>query len=164
MVALGWCRLWPFFRIQSRFACDQRVHLRVWPNHLDLNGHVNKVAISRSPTLAASIGSCVPACWGLHDGKALPIIGDAIAKFRQDLTVPEFRDSHAAYRLGSQMGIYEHRFVRNDRVIGSVGIRRCLERNRRPARSGFTSSRSRPFGATPELPDGRIVLIRAGIL
>src|SRR5262245_44592387 len=65
-----------------------RVRLRVWPNDLDYNLHVNN---GRYLALA-DIGR---AHWFVRTGvlgvarehKAFPVIGDAIAKFRHDLKV-----------------------------------------------------------------------------
>jgi acyl-CoA thioesterase FadM len=69
-----------------------RVYLRVWPNDLDFNIHVNN---GRYLALA-DIGRMH---WFVRTGvlgvtrqqKAFPVIGDAIAKFRHDLKV--FRPS-----------------------------------------------------------------------
>jgi acyl-CoA thioesterase FadM len=102
-----------------------RVHLRVWPNDLDFNGHVNN---GRYLALA-DIGRIH---WFVRTGvlrvarrhSAFPIIGDAIAKFRQDLKV--FQSFEIQTRLigwDRKWGFMEHRFVRNDRVIGVVAIR-----------------------------------------
>ena len=65
-----------------------RVCLRVWPNDLDLNVHVNN---GRYLALA-DIGRMH---WFVRTGvlgvarqqKAFPVVGDAIAKFRHDLKV-----------------------------------------------------------------------------
>ena len=126
-----------------------RVHLRVWPNDLDFNGHVNN---GRYLALA-DIGRIH---WFVRTGvlgvarrnKALPIIGDAIAKFRQDLKLFQRFEIHTRL-IGwdRKWGFLEHRFVRTDRVIGVVAIRGVFKRPERPARSGGTSSRSRPLGA-----------------
>ena len=56
--------------------------------------------------------------------KAFPVIGDAIAKFRQDLKLFQRFEIHTRL-IGwdRKWGFLEHRFVRNDRVIGVVAIR-----------------------------------------
>ena len=102
-----------------------RVHLRVWPNDLDFNGHVNN---GRYLALA-DIGRVH---WFVRTGvlrvarrnKALPIIGDVIAKFRQDLKLFQRFEIHTRL-IGwdRKWGFLEHRFLRNNRVIGVVAIR-----------------------------------------
>ena len=50
-----------------------RVCLRVWPNDLDFNVHVNNGRYLALAELVACIGSCVPACLELHAiGKRSP--------------------------------------------------------------------------------------------
>jgi len=102
-----------------------RVRLRVWPNDLDFNLHVNN---GRYLTLA-NIGG---AHWFVRTGslgifrkhKAFPVIGGAIAKFRHDLKVFQTFEIHT--RLigwGSKWAFFEQRFVRNERVLGVVAVR-----------------------------------------
>jgi acyl-CoA thioesterase FadM len=85
-----------------------RVRLRVWPNDLDYNLHVNN---GRYLALAQISG----AHWFVRTGslgiarqhKAFPVIGDALAKFRHDLKVfQNLRDSYARGRLGQQVGVF----------------------------------------------------------
>lgn len=99
--------------------------MRVWPTDLDFNLHVNN---GRYLALA-DIGRVH---WFLRTGvlqaarrhKAVPIIGDAIAKFRRDLK-PFQRFEIETRMLGwdHRWGFLEHRFVREGRVIGVVAIR-----------------------------------------
>ena len=82
-----------------------RIRLRVWPNDLDFNLHVNN---GRYLALA-DIGRVH---WFVRTGvlgiarqhKAFPVIGDATAKFRRGLS--NLRNSHALDRLGQQMGFF----------------------------------------------------------
>jgi len=102
-----------------------RVCLRVWPNDLDLNIHLNN-----GRYLAfADIGRID---WFVRTGvlkvarqqKSFPVIGDAIAKFRQDLKL--FQSFEIRTRLigwDAKWGFIEHRFLRNNRVVGVVAIR-----------------------------------------
>jgi len=102
-----------------------RVYLRVWPNDLDFNLHVNN---GRYLALA-DIGRIH---WSIRTGvlgvarqqKGFPVIGDAIAKFRHDLKVFQTFEIHTRL-IGwdRKWGFIEHRFVRMDRVIGVVAIR-----------------------------------------
>jgi acyl-CoA thioesterase FadM len=102
-----------------------RVCLRVWPNDLDLNLHVNN---GRYLALA-DIGRIH---WFVRTGilsvarqnKAIPVIGDAIAKFRHDLKIFEtFEIRTRLIGWDRKWGFIEHRFLRMDRVIGVVAIR-----------------------------------------
>jgi acyl-CoA thioesterase FadM len=102
-----------------------RVRLRVWPNDLDFNMHVNN---GRYLSLA-DIGRIH---WFAQTGvltvarrqKAFPVVGDAVAKFRRDLKAFQAFEIHT--RLvgwDHKWGFVEHRFVRRGRVIGVVAIR-----------------------------------------
>lgn len=102
-----------------------RVRLRVWPNDLDINLHVNN-----GRYLAfADIGRMH---WFVRTGvlgiarqrKAFPVVGDALAKFRRDLKAFQSFEIHTRL-LGwdHRWGFIEHRFVRNERVIGVVAVR-----------------------------------------
>jgi len=102
-----------------------RVRLRVWPNDLDYNLHVNN---GRYLALAQISG----AHWFVRTGslgiarqhKAFPVIGDAFAKFRHDLKVFQTFEIHTrVIGWDSKWVFFEHRFVRKDRVIGVVAIR-----------------------------------------
>jgi len=101
------------------------VRMRVWPHDLDFNCHVNN---GRYLSLA-DIGRVH---WCARTGllgmavrqRAVPVVGDVIAKFRRELKVFQSFEVHT--RLvgwNSKWGFLEHRFVRDGRVIGSVTIR-----------------------------------------
>jgi acyl-CoA thioesterase FadM len=102
-----------------------RVHLRVWPNDLDINFHVNNgrylalADIARMHWLMRTDLFRV-----VRQHKALPIIGDAIARFRHDLKLFQVFEIHTRL-IGwdRKWGFVEHRFVRMDRVVGVVAIR-----------------------------------------
>jgi len=101
------------------------VRLRVWPNDLDYNLHVNN---GRYLALAQLSG----AYWTVRTGalriarqhKAFPVIGDTLAKFRHDLKVFQTFEIHTRL-IGwdRKWGFFEHRFVRKGRVIGVVAVR-----------------------------------------
>lgn len=101
------------------------IRLRVWPNDLDLNIHVNN---GRYLALA-DIGRMH---WFVRTGiigvarqeKAFPIVGDAIAKFRRDLKLFQTVEIHTRL-IGwdEKWGFIEHRFVRKQRVLGVVTVR-----------------------------------------
>ena len=132
-----------------------RVHLRVWPNDLDFNGHVNN---GRYLALA-DIGRVH---WFVRTGvlrvarrnKALPIIGDAIAKFRQDLKLFQRFEIHTRL-IGwdRKWGFLEHRFVRTDRVIGVVAIRGVFKGPGGPLDPGVLLAGVAHAAPSPELPE-----------
>jgi len=102
-----------------------RIRLRVWPNDLDANLHVNN---GRYLALA-DIGRLH---WFARAGlmsvarqqKAFPVVGDAIAKFRRELTAFQSFEIHTRI-IGwdHKWGFLEHRFIRDGRVLGVVAIR-----------------------------------------
>jgi acyl-CoA thioesterase FadM len=102
-----------------------RVCLRVWPNDLDFNMHVNN---GRYLALA-DIGRvhwflCTGVLAVAKQHKAFPVIGDAIAKFRHDLKAFQTFEIHTRL-IGwdRKWGFIEHRFMRMGRVVGVVAIR-----------------------------------------
>jgi len=124
-----WLRLLHLLLFRDRRRVElfatTRVKVRVWPNDLDLNRHVNN---GRYLSLA-DLGRID---WFLRTGllqlalkrRALPVIGDALAKFRRDLRVFQACEIHSRL-LGwdQRWGFIEHRFVRAGRVLGVVAIR-----------------------------------------
>jgi len=111
-----------------------RVDLRVWPNDLDLNLHVNNGRYLAFADIArihwfVSTGVLSVA----RQQRAFPVISDAIAKFRHDLKLFQTFAIHTRL-LGwdRKWGYVEHRFVRLDRVIGVVAIRGVFKGPRGP--------------------------------
>jgi acyl-CoA thioesterase FadM len=102
-----------------------RVSLRVWPNDLDINFHVNNgrylalADIGRIHWFAVTGALAVA-----RRQKAFPVVGDAIAKFRRDLKAFQTFEIHTRL-IGwdPKWGFIEHRFVRDQRVIGVVAVR-----------------------------------------
>jgi acyl-CoA thioesterase FadM len=130
------------------------VRLRVWPNDLDFNLHVNN---GRYLTLA-DIGRTH---WFLRTGmvgvarryKAYPVVGDAIAKFRRDLRV--FQSFEIYSRLigwDHKWGFLEHRFVREGRVLGVVAIRGLFKGSEGPVDPGTLLKGLAHAAGSPELP------------
>jgi acyl-CoA thioesterase FadM len=132
-----------------------RVHLRAWPNDLDINLHVNN---GRYLALA-DIGRIH---WFVRTGvlavarreKAFPVIGDAIAKFRQDLKIFQTFEIHTRL-IGwdRKWGFLEHRFVRRDRVIGVVAIRGVFKGPGGPVDPGLLLAAIAHATPSPELPE-----------
>jgi acyl-CoA thioesterase FadM len=132
-----------------------RVRLRVWPNDLDINFHVNN-----GRYLAfADIGRLQ---WFVRTGalgiarkqKAFPVVGDAIAKFRRDLKL--FQSFEIYTRLlgwDEKWGFIEHRFVRNDRVIGVVAIRGVFKGPDGPIDPGVLLAGLAHEIPSPQLPE-----------
>ena len=102
-----------------------RITLRVWPNDLDLNFHVNNgryLALADIGRMHWFVSTGVLAI--ARQEKMFPVVGDAIAKFRRDLKVFESFEIHTRLMgWNHKWGFLEHRFVRNHRVIGVVAIR-----------------------------------------
>jgi len=99
--------------------------MRVWPNDLDLNLHVNNgrylalADIARMHWFARSRAFQVA-----RRERAVPIVGDAIAKFRRDLKL--FQTFEIRTRIlgwDDRWGFIEHRFVRDARTLGVVAVR-----------------------------------------
>ena len=132
-----------------------RVCLRVWPNDLDFNVHVNN---GRYLALA-DIGRMQ---WFVRTGvlgvarqrKAFPVVGDAIAKFRHDLKVFETFEIHTRL-IGwdRKWGFIEHRFVRKDRVIGVVAIRGVFKGPDGPVDPGVLLEGVGYTAPSPALPE-----------
>ncbi len=131
-----------------------RIRLRVWPNDPDFNLHVNN---GRYLTLA----DIARLHWFVRTGvweaarrqKAIPIVGDALAKFRRDLKAFDVFDIETRM-LGwdHRWGFLEHRFVRGGRALGVVAIRGLFKG---PNGSLEPSALLNPLGidvASPPLP------------
>jgi acyl-CoA thioesterase FadM len=113
-----------------------RIRLRVWPNDLDLNGHVNNgryLSIADLGRIDWFVRSGVLRVARAHG--AFPVVGDAIAKFRRDLKVFEAFEIHSRM-LGwdEKWGFMEHRFIKNGRVLGVVAIRGVFKGRAGPIR------------------------------
>jgi len=132
-----------------------RVSLRVWPNDLDMNFHVNN---GRYLALA-DIGRIH---WFMRTGalgvarrqQAFPVIGDAIAKFRRDLRLFQTFEIHTRL-IGwdSKWGFIEHRFVRNRRVVGMVVVRGVFKGPDGPINPGALLEGLAHSATSPELPE-----------
>lgn len=132
-----------------------QVTLRVWPNDLDINLHVNN---GRYLALA-DIGRLH---WFVRTGalgvarqqQAFPVVGDAIAKFRRDLKAFQSFEIHTRL-LGwdEKWGFIEHRFVRNHRVIGVVAIRGVFKGPGGPLDPGILLRGLAHSSPSPKLPD-----------
>ena len=105
-----------------------RVSIRVWPNDLDTNMHVNN---GRYLTLA-DLGRLD---WFVRTGvyasakrrRVFPVVADAVAKYRSELRL--FETVQIESRLvgwSGRWGFLEHRFIRDGRVVAMVGIRGAL--------------------------------------
>jgi acyl-CoA thioesterase FadM len=143
------------FGSKVNLLATTRVRLRVWPNDLDLNAHVNN---GRYLSLA-DIGRIH---WFVRTGvleiarqhRTWPVIGDAIAKFRQDLKLLQVFEIHTRL-IGwdHKWGFLEHRFVRNNRVIGVVAIRGVFKGPGGPLDPGVLLAGVAHSAPSPELPE-----------
>jgi acyl-CoA thioesterase FadM len=130
------------------------IRLRVWPNDLDINRHVNN---GRYLTLA----DLARMDWFLRTGvfaaarqhQAFPVIGDAIAKFRRDLRL--FQSFEIRTRMigwDHKWGFLEHRFVRAGRIIGVVAIRGVFKSPQGPVDPQQLLAQLHQQKASPECP------------
>jgi acyl-CoA thioesterase FadM len=132
-----------------------RVSLRVWPNDLDINLHVNNGRYLALADIArihwfARTGALDVA----RRHKSFPVVGDAIAKFRRDLKV--FQTVEIRTRLigwDRKWGFIEHRFVRDHRVIGVVAIRGIFKGPGGPIDPGLLLTELAHSAPSPELPE-----------
>ena len=132
-----------------------RISLRVWPNDLDINLHVNN---GRYLALA-DLGRIH---WFVRTGtlgaarrhRAFPVVGDAVAKFRRDLKLFQSFEIHTRL-IGwdRKWGFIEHRFVRHRRVIGVVVIRGVFKGPDGPLEPAVLLSALAHEAPSPELPE-----------
>jgi acyl-CoA thioesterase FadM len=131
-----------------------RVSLRVWPNDLDLNLHVNNgryLALADISRMHWFVSTGVLAI--AREQKMFPVVGDAIAKFRRDLKVFESFEIHTRLMgWNRKWGFLEHRFVRNQRVIGVVAIRGIFNGPEGPLDPGVLLAGLAHASPSPQLP------------
>jgi acyl-CoA thioesterase FadM len=110
-----------------------RISLRVWPDDIDANLHVNN---GRYLALA-DLGRIT---WFVRAGvlsrarrfRALPVISDAVAKFRRELKLLQPFQIETRLLGWEQRCIYlEHRFLVDEHVSGVVGVRCVFKSGRR---------------------------------
>lgn len=131
------------------------LRMAVMPNDLDFNGHVNN---GRFLTLA-DVGRMD---FVLRSGaakvafrmRALPIVGDSLAKFRRDLKLFERFDIQTRL-IGwdDKWTFMEHRFLRHDRVLGVVVIRGLFKGPQGPISPGRFLEAMGLQVTPPALPD-----------
>jgi acyl-CoA thioesterase FadM len=137
------------------FLATTRVRLRVWPNDLDYNLHVNN---GRYLALAHISGVHWIVRTGLfgiaRQQKAFPVVADALAKFRHDLKVFQTFEIHSrVIGWDSKWVFFEHRFVRKDRVLGVVAGRVVLKAQSGPVDPQVLLAGFAPSAPSPELPE-----------
>lgn len=130
------------------------VRMHVWPNDLDINLHVNNGRY-------LSLADISRLDWFVRTGvlqlarrqRAIPVVGDAIAKFRRELKPwQKFEIRTRLMGWDHRWGFLEHRFVRDDRVLGVVAIRGVFRGPDGPLDPGMFLSGLGLKIATPELP------------
>jgi acyl-CoA thioesterase FadM len=132
-----------------------RVRLRVWPNDLDFNLHVNNgryLALADISGMHCGVRTGVLRIARQHG--AFPVIGDATAKFRHELKL--FQSFEIYSRLigwDSKWAFFEHRFVRHDRVIGVVAGRMLFKAQDGPVDTQVILASLAHPAPSPELPE-----------
>ncbi|WP_261943722.1 thioesterase family protein [Pseudomonas sp. LRP2-20] len=99
--------------------------LRVWPLDLDFNRHVtNGRYFTMSDVARMDYVLRTGAFRAALRHRAIPIVGDALGKFRRELKLFESFEIHTSL-LGwdSKWSFIEHRFVKHGRVIAVIVIR-----------------------------------------
>jgi acyl-CoA thioesterase FadM len=152
---LIWMLLGTLWRQRAGVLDTTTMRLRVLPNDLDFNGHVNN---GRYLTLADLGRLDFVVRTGLarvaFAQRAIPIVGDAVAKFRKDLKPFE------AYELQTRVlgwddkwTFMEHRFVRHGRVAGVVVMRGLFRGASGPISPAVFQAALGIAVASPPLPD-----------
>ena len=132
-----------------------RLRMRVWPTDLDTNLHMNN---GRYLTL----GDLGRLDWFARTGalriarqqRALPMVGDSLAKFRKDLK--PFQTFTLETRLlgwDHKWGFLEHRFIRHGRVLGVVVIRGVFKNTQGSLSPGQLLADLAHHSPSPPLPD-----------
>lgn len=110
-----------------------RISLRVWPDDIDPNFHVNNARY----LALADLGRIT---WLVRAGvlsrarrfRAMPVISDAFAKFRRELKLLQTFEIETRLLGWEQRCIFlEHRFLVDDHVSGLVGVRCVFKSGRR---------------------------------
>jgi len=131
-----------------------RVRMHVWPNDLDLNLHVNNGRYLVLADIARMHWFVQTGAFGVaRRERALPIVGDAIAKFRRDMKL--FQKFEIQTRLlgwDHRWGFLEHRFVREGRVLGVVAIRGVFKGPSGPVDPQIFVTALTPGLESPRLP------------
>jgi hypothetical protein len=85
--------------------------------------------------------------------QTIPVVGDAIAKFRRDLRL--FQEFHIDTRMlgwDQRWGFLEHRFIREGRVLGVVAIRGVFKGPNGAIEPGTLLSALGSSATSPALP------------
>lgn len=131
------------------------IRLRVWPNDLDYNLHVNNGRYLAFADIGRLHWVVRTGMLGLaRQHKAFPVIGDATAKFRRDLKVFQSFEIHTRLMgWDSKWGFLEHRFVRKSRVIGVVVVRGVFKAQSGPVDPQVLLAGLAHSALSPELPE-----------
>jgi len=131
-----------------------RVRLRVWPNDLDFNLHVNNSRYLALTDIARVHFFIRTGIWALTaKQRAFPVIADMVAKFRRGLGVFEAVEIETRLLGWDERWAYlESRLLREGRVIGVVTIRGVFMGPNGPIDVGGLSRESGYCGGSPALP------------
>ncbi len=152
---LIWMLLTVWRRRQVSILDASSLPMTVMPNDLDFNGHVNN---GRFLTLA-DVGRMdfvlrSGAAKAAFRMRALPIVGDSLAKFRRDLKLFErFELQTRLLGWDDKWTFMEHRFLRHGRVLGVVVIRGLFRGPQGPVAPGDFLTAMGLQATSPALPD-----------
>jgi hypothetical protein len=86
--------------------------------------------------------------------KAFPVVGDAIAKFRRELKAfQSFEIDTRMIGWDHKWGFIEHRFIRDNRVLGVVAIRGVFKGPNGPVDPNVFLAALSHSTPSPQLPD-----------
>jgi len=131
-----------------------RVRLRVWPNDLDFNLHVNNSRYLALTDIARVHFFVRTGLWALASKqRAFPAIADMVAKFRRGLGVFDAVEIETRLLGWDERWAYlESRLLRDGRVIGVVTIRGVFKGPNGPIDLGGFLRKFGYSGESPALP------------
>jgi YbgC/YbaW family acyl-CoA thioester hydrolase len=131
------------------------LHLRVWPNDLDINGHVNNGRYLTLADLARVdfvLRSGLAAVALRH--RAVPVVGDGMAKYRKELRLFDVFEIRTRLLGWDRKWSYlEHRFVRGGKTVAVVTVRGLFRTGRGTLAPQTVVDGSGCAGGPPALPD-----------
>lgn len=152
---LIWMLVTVWRRSRASILDSTTYRMTVMPNDIDFNGHVNN---GRYLTLA-DIGRMdfvlrTGAGKAAFAQRALPIVGDSLAKFRRDLKAfDRFEMQTRILGWDDKWTFMEHRFMRGGRVLGVVVIRGLFRGPQGPIAPAHFLAFMGLTAAAPALPD-----------
>jgi YbgC/YbaW family acyl-CoA thioester hydrolase len=142
------------FRPRCALLDESVLRLRVWPNDLDMNGHVNNGRYLTLADLARVdfvLRSGLAAVALRH--RAVPVVGDGMAKYRKELRLFDvFEIRTRLLGWDSKWSYLEHRFVRGGKTVAVVTVRGLFRTGRATIAPQFVVDAIGCCAGPPTLP------------